>query len=185
MGDALQVDPAGRASTALPGEITAVGLEAPQQSWRWTTVGQRQGRGLSWVLMVPYWAAIARPQIPLSCLAPKSQWWQPHAVGDPGKGCVTCAFLPPPPAHSLQHQECAGGQHTLLQGSRSPTPSVSSASTETSLHPTPPAPYSLLCAVRDGEVGSEELAAAGCMLHTHCWLLSHDLPRQGSASGVC
>lgn len=48
MGDAaLQVDPARGASAALPREITAAGLGAPQQSWR-----GRQGRGLSWVVMV-------------------------------------------------------------------------------------------------------------------------------------
>lgn len=48
VGDAaLQVDPAGGASAALPREIIAVGLGAPWQSWR-----GRQGRGLSWAVMV-------------------------------------------------------------------------------------------------------------------------------------
>lgn len=125
----------------------------PWQSWRRTMVGRRQGRGLSWVVMVPHLAALPIPPMSLSCLAPKSQWWQPHAVGDTGKRCVTWALVPPSPPPA----PCTAP--ILLQGSHSSTPSIPSASTETSLHPTPSVLYSLSCAMRDKRGG---LSRADC-----------------------
>lgn len=73
----------------------------------------------------------------------------------------------------------------LKQGSRSPTPPVSSASSENSLHPTPFAPL-LPFVCREGQrVGPRRADCRRAYAPCSSLAVPPDRPRQGSVSAVC